>query len=290
MRAVQLTKHGGFEALDVRDDVAVPEPAAGQVLIQVAAAGVNNTDINTRVGWYAPDIVVATPAGDEAVVQSARADISWSGEVPTFPRIQGADACGRIVTVGSGVDASRIGERVHRGARVPRTGRAASAIDLLRLGDRRRLRGVHRRAVPARGACGLRLDGRRTGVGARARTRRPRTCSTRARVAVGETVVVTGASGGVGSAAVQLAKRDECASDRGLAAPAKHDEVTRARRGRRCCRATASLNECARAAGRSMLVIDVVGGPTWAQLVAVLRPGGRYATSGAIGGPWVELD
>jgi NADPH:quinone reductase-like Zn-dependent oxidoreductase len=38
------------------------------------------------------------------------------------------------------------------------------------------------------------------------------------------------------------------------------------------------------------VVIDVVGGPTWSQLLAVLRPGGRYATSGAIGGPWVELD
>ena len=31
-------------------------------------------------------------------------------------------------------------------------------------------------------------------------------------------------------------------------------------------------------------------GRSWSQLLAVLRPGGRYATSGAIGGPWVELD
>ena len=42
----------------------------------------------------------------------ARADVGWSGDVPTFPRIQGADACGRIVSVGDGVDESRVGERI----------------------------------------------------------------------------------------------------------------------------------------------------------------------------------
>ena len=104
MRAVLLVGHGGFERLEVRDDVAVPEPAQGQVLVKVAAAGVNNTDINTRIGWYAPDPVGATP--------STRADIGWSGDVPTFPRIQGADACGHIVAVGPGVSVDRIGERI----------------------------------------------------------------------------------------------------------------------------------------------------------------------------------
>jgi NADPH:quinone reductase-like Zn-dependent oxidoreductase len=38
------------------------------------------------------------------------------------------------------------------------------------------------------------------------------------------------------------------------------------------------------------VVIDAVGGLAWPQLLAVLRRGGRYATSGAIGGHWVELD
>ena len=37
-------------------------------------------------------------------------------------------------------------------------------------------------------------------------------------------------------------------------------------------------------------MIDVVGGPAWPELLAVLRTRGRYATSGAIGGPIVELD
>ena len=52
MRATQLTGHGGFETLCYRDDVPVPEPHSGEVLVKVLAAGINNTDINTRVGWY----------------------------------------------------------------------------------------------------------------------------------------------------------------------------------------------------------------------------------------------
>ncbi len=38
------------------------------------------------------------------------------------------------------------------------------------------------------------------------------------------------------------------------------------------------------------VVIDLVGGPRWPELLAALAPGGRYATSGAIAGPRVELD
>ena len=63
MTAVQLTGHGGFEALKLRHDVPVPEPGPDEVLIQVAAAGVNNTDINTRIGWYSKAVTEATDQG-----------------------------------------------------------------------------------------------------------------------------------------------------------------------------------------------------------------------------------
>ena len=52
MKAVLLKGHGGFEQLEYREDVPVPTPAAGEVLLRVGAAAVNNTDINTRIGWY----------------------------------------------------------------------------------------------------------------------------------------------------------------------------------------------------------------------------------------------
>jgi len=52
MAAVILTGHGGLEKLEYRTDWPVPRPASGQVLLEVLAAGVNNTDIKTRIGWY----------------------------------------------------------------------------------------------------------------------------------------------------------------------------------------------------------------------------------------------
>ena len=49
--SVLLTGHGGPEKLKYKTDVPVPEPKPQEVLIRVAAAGINNTDINTRIGW-----------------------------------------------------------------------------------------------------------------------------------------------------------------------------------------------------------------------------------------------
>lgn len=49
MRGVLLTGHGGPECLSYREDIPVPEPGPGDVLIRVAAAAVNYTDINTRL-------------------------------------------------------------------------------------------------------------------------------------------------------------------------------------------------------------------------------------------------
>jgi NADPH:quinone reductase-like Zn-dependent oxidoreductase len=88
MRAVLLTGHGGYDMLDVRDDVHVPTPRANEVLIRVAAAGVNNTDINTRIGWYSKSVAEATEAGAASGIDGA-GDDGWSGAAFQFPRIQG---------------------------------------------------------------------------------------------------------------------------------------------------------------------------------------------------------
>ncbi len=63
MCAVLLTGHGGTEKLKYKTDVPVPEPKPQEVLIRVAAAGINNTDINTRIGWYSKKIYHSTDAG-----------------------------------------------------------------------------------------------------------------------------------------------------------------------------------------------------------------------------------
>ena len=62
MKAIQLIGHGGFEKLVLRHDVPKPEPKDDEVLIKVLAAGVNNTDINTRIGWYSKSITTNTNA------------------------------------------------------------------------------------------------------------------------------------------------------------------------------------------------------------------------------------
>src|SRR5208282_6162048 len=110
MKAVLLKGHGGLDQLEYRADVPVPELKEGEVLVQVGAAAVNNTDINTRTAWYSNGTTLAGAAHGYAHAKPE--DSGWTGVAPVFPRIQGADACGRIIAVGEGVDAGRIGERV----------------------------------------------------------------------------------------------------------------------------------------------------------------------------------
>ncbi|WP_447956030.1 alcohol dehydrogenase catalytic domain-containing protein [Vreelandella sp. EE7] len=100
MAAMLLTGHGDVDKLEYREDVATPAPGPGQVLVRVTATAKNNTDRKAREGLY-------PTKGKEEVTSFAM------GGAPTlgFPRIQGADVAGRVVAVGEGVDASRIGER-----------------------------------------------------------------------------------------------------------------------------------------------------------------------------------
>jgi len=110
---------------------------------------------------------------------------------------------------------------------------------------------------------------------------------TRADVKSGDTVLVTGASGGVGSAALQLA-RARGATVIAITAPDKAELL-------RDLGATSTLNRnddyVAELGEHSVdVVIDLVAGPKWPTLLDVLRPGGRYAVAGAIGGAEVTLD
>jgi|TARA_R100001143_G_scaffold22301_2_gene23557 NADPH:quinone reductase-like Zn-dependent oxidoreductase len=100
MAAMVLTGHGGVDKLVHRDDVPVPRPAPGQVLVRVTATAKNNTDRKAREGLY--------PTKDKDEVASFQ---MGGSATLTFPRIQGADVAGRVAAVGDGVDPSRIGER-----------------------------------------------------------------------------------------------------------------------------------------------------------------------------------
>lgn len=113
MSGVYLTGHGGLDKLVYREDIPVPTPQAGEVLIEVKGAGVNNTDINTRLGWYSKKVTSDTNAGGREGLQEVdNDDASWGGVPLKFPRIQGGDICGIIVQVGEGVEQNRIGTRI----------------------------------------------------------------------------------------------------------------------------------------------------------------------------------
>ena len=105
MHGVQLIGHGGFDKLVYREDLPVPLPDVGDVLIQVAAAGVNNTDINTRIGWYSKSVTTDTEAGGaDGFAMVDDEDASWMGVSLKFPRIQGADIVRASIPDGGFVD------------------------------------------------------------------------------------------------------------------------------------------------------------------------------------------
>ena len=285
MRAVLLTGNGGFEKLEFRDDVLVPLAGPGEVLIKIAAAGVNNTDINTRIGWYSKAVAEATEVGGASGIAGAEDD-GWSGVAFHFPRIQGADACGRIVAVGEGVAVNRIGSRVL----VEPVFRAEGApLDsAIYFGSERDGAFAEFAVAPSRHAHAVDCEWSDAELASiPCAYSAAENMLTRAGLAAGETVLVTGASGGVGSAAVQLAKR-RGARVIGVAGADKAAAVRAIGADRTIDRGADLLNELGRESVE--VVIDVVGGSQFDELLQLLKRGGRYAVAGAIAGPIVSLD
>ncbi len=269
MDAVLLVGHGGPEQLLYRRDVPVPAPGPGAVLIAVHAAGVNNTDLNTRVGWYS----------------SPGTGGSWTGAAIDFPRIQGADVCGVVVAVGESVDRGRVGERVI----------VQSCLSSRREHGRDHWLGSEVDGGFAQFTCAPAADTYAVDCGLSDSQLAAVPCSyataenllQRAGVTAGERVLVTGASGGVGSAAVQLARLRGAE----VIAVAGEDKAPAVRAlGAQLVLSRGVDLEEALGPEQIDVVVDVVGGSSWSQLLAVLRPFGRYAVSGAIAGPMVELD
>lgn len=289
MKAVVLTGHGSYDRLEYRIDVPVPRPGAGEVLIRVRAAAVNNTDINMRVGWYSKTVSEDTATASASPGSPARSsdDGGWAGDTPAFPLIQGADVCGHVVATGPGVSAARVGERVVVDPVLRPNGDDA--------GERCGYLGSDRNGAFAEFVCVPSANAFAINCSLTDVELASFPCSysaaesmlTRAEVGHGETVLVTGASGGVGSAAVQLAVR-RGARVIAVAGASKTDKVTQLGAAEVLCRDSDIL---ARIGANCVdVVIDVVGGPQFAELLEVLRREGRYAVAGAIAGPIVDLD
>jgi len=277
MSGVLLTAHGGPEVLVWSDAIPLPRPAEGEVLVRVLAAGINNTDINTRIGWYASSVTGAT---EEGVVAQ---DGGWAGALD-FPRIQGADLCGEVVALGAGVTALALGARVIAQACQP-TPTADAPTALRTMGSECDGAFAHYCVVPERYLYDVTASPLTT-VELAALPCAFGTAEamlTRANVGRGDRVLVTGASGGVGMAAVQLA-HGRGAIVTAITAPSKAQAVREAG-------ASAILDRDAAPAKDAFdVVIEVVGGAGWSARLESLRAGGRMVVSGAIAGPMVETD
>lgn len=287
MHAVHLTGHGGFEKLEYRTDVPVPSVGPNDVLIRVGAAGVNNTDVNTRIGWYSKSVTSGTDAGGEVGYDGeVSRDGGWAGEGLSFPRIQGADAVGVIVAVGEGVDTARVGERVM--IRTMQEPLPDSGGICITIGSE--IDGGFAQFCRVRSTEAFPIDSPLSDVELASF---PCAYSTaegmlhRVGLAEGERVLITGASGGVGSAAIQLAAR-RGAHVVAVASKAKWPQLDGLGADRLVDRNTDLVAEF----GENVfdVVVDVVAGPTWPALLDTLVIGGRYVCAGAIAGPLVELD
>lgn len=280
MKAVVLTGHGDLDKLEYRD-CAVPSVASDEVLIEVHACGMNNTDVWVRQGAYGTD------ADPEAVA-------SWRRGKPTleFPRIQGTDTVGKIVAVGDEVDAARIGERVMVDFSIY-NGDGVSLADIDYIGHGRDGGYAEYCAVPAENAHSVDSDMSDAELATFC-------CAyltaehmlDRARVSAGERVLVTGAAGGVGGGLMQLC-RARGAIPYALTSADKADAVNALGAEGIVLRDQHDWTQQLRTQlqGESIdVVADVVAGPLFKDLINLLRPEGRYTTAGAFGGAMVELD
>ena len=225
MKAMVLTGHGGLDTYVWHEDWPMPEPGPMEALIRVGACGLNNTDVNTRTGWYSKTVTEATTGAAHAEVGGG--DPTWGGRPIEFPRIQGADAVGEVAAVGADADPGLIGKRVmvdgwQRDWSEPENMEKAvyfgSEVD----------GGFAEYAV-----CDVRsmavVDSVLTDAALATFSCSYTTAEgmlNRANAGADDTVLIPGASGGVGGALIQLARR-RGARVIALAAEAKHGDVAK---------------------------------------------------------------
>ena len=288
MKAVVTTGNGGYKKLDYRD-VPIPKLAPGEALLHVLAAGVNNTEINTRLGWYSSKVTTSTEAlttGEkENQAVKAQGDGGWNEATP-FPFIQGTDCCGRVVAVGPRGNENLIGSRVLVRSCIRTTG-WDSLENIWMASD---FDGAFAQFVKVPETEAFRVD---SGWSDAELGTIPCAYGTaenmlhRAKVAKDEHVLIVGASGGVGSAAVQLAKR-RGAVVTAVTGKAKLENVKAIGADKVIARGE-DIVECL--GEKSVdVVVDNVAGPGFGWMLKVLKRGGRFVSSGAIAGPLVELD
>lgn len=275
MNAVLLTEFGGPEKL-IYTQVPKPTPQKGEVLIKVGGCSVNNMDLNLRNQWYGQDFQDIQTAENEIFIAA-----SWQhGEGVQLPMIQGADIVGQIIEIGSDVNQELLQQRVIVNPYI-------SENDLY-IGSEVNGGFAEYTVIPATNVYPVTSSLSDVELATFP-------CSystaenmvTKAGVTAEDTVLIIGASGGVGSALIQLNKirgatviavvstnKESFAKDLGADYVYRRDEQL-----------ASNLIQ-----HQVTVSFDVVGGSYFDILIKILQVGGRYVCSGAIGGPLVNLD
>ncbi|GAB4399635.1 MAG: zinc-binding dehydrogenase [Anaerolineales bacterium] len=275
MKAILFDQHGGAEVLRYAD-FETPRPAPGEVLVRLRAASLNRLDLWVRAGW--PGIKLQ------------------------YPHIPGADGAGEVAELGEGVSGWQIGERVAIDSNLG----CGECAECLRGNDNRcarwQLLGETRRgtyaefvAVPARQLFRLPpgFDFHLAAAAGLVFLTAWHSLTRRAALSAGETVVVVGASGGVNTASIQIAKHlgarvivigsDE--EKLSLAKSLGADELINRQETPEWHKAVFALTE---KRGAEVIVDNV--GATYPLSLRAAAKGGRIVTVGNTGGPLVEID
>ncbi|QZY28951.1 NAD(P)-dependent alcohol dehydrogenase [Nocardioides coralli] len=244
MHAVVQRAYGDAGVLEL-EDVPVPVPDRGEVLLRVEAAAID------RGTWH---LMTGTP-------RMLRPFVGWRGPRGTY--VPGRDVAGTVVALGAGVTRFRVGDRVF--------GAARGSLAEYATAQEARLAHQPAGATPVQAAV-LAISGLTALQALDA-----------ARVGARDRVLVTGASGGVGAYAVQLAVA-RGAVVTGVCSAAKADAVRRWGASRVLDYATTDPTE---GEERYDAIIDVAGGAPLHRLRRVLEPRGALVFVGSeAGGEW----
>jgi NADPH:quinone reductase-like Zn-dependent oxidoreductase len=275
VKAILLSSHGGLDVLEY-GEIPVPEPGPGEVLVRLKAAALNGLDIWVRKGW--PSLKLQ------------------------YPHIPGADGAGEVAALGPGVSGWTVGDRVVINSNLGcgecqfcLSGQDNRCRSWELLGETRRGTYAQYVKVPARNLYPLpeKFDDHQAAAAALVFHTAWHSLITRGQLKPGETVLVVGASGGVNTASIQIAKLagaqvyvvgsnpEKLALAESLGADYLVDRSQEPDWSKSIFRMTGKQGVD--------VVVDNVG-TTYPLSFRAARKGGRILTVGNTGGPTVEID
>lgn len=280
MKAVYLYEHGPAENLEVVNDAPIPEPAQGEVRVKVEASAMNRLDLWVRKGWPGLDLAMPHITGADAagVIDALGPDVAgWSvgDRVAINPGIANCDGCEWCE---SGLD--NYCKNYHIMGETT-TGTNAEfitvpSVNLIPLPE-------HITFAEAAAAGLVYLTAWHSLI-------------TRGNLKAGEKVLVVGASGGVNTASIQIAKLAGCEVYVVGSSDEKLEQARQLGADHLINRNTDADGNWGKVLFKQTgkkgvdVVVDNVGAPTMMMSIRACRPGGRVLTVGNTAGPKFELD